>query len=182
MKTYGSLFEKVIDIDNIRLAIRNAAKNKKKLKSVQYTLENEEKIAHQVHDLLASGNWRPPSYHKARTINDGITMKKRDIICPQFIREQVVHHALLQVIAPLLQNKFYIHACGSIPGRGREYAMKYIKRKLANEYKDTKYICQLDIKKFFDSVKPSVLFHSLRKTIRDRRVLGICARILRGNK
>ena len=35
MKRYGKLFEKIVDIENIKLAIRLAAKNKTKQKKVR---------------------------------------------------------------------------------------------------------------------------------------------------
>ena len=35
MKRYGNLFEKITDIDNIRLAHKNARKNKTKYKEIE---------------------------------------------------------------------------------------------------------------------------------------------------
>lgn len=46
----------------------------------------------------------------------------------------------------------------------------------------TKYVAKLDIKKFFANAKPSFIFRELRRTIRDRRVLGLFALILRANR
>ncbi len=134
-----------------------------------------------LHEKLAEGTWRPNELHSIKVINDGIQMKQREIVYPDFINEQIVHHAILRVCIPVFQRRFYKYSCASIPGRGVEYALKYI-RKAQKDYKGTKYFAVLDIKQFFNSIKPSKVFHALRRIIRDKRTLILFARILRANK
>lgn len=181
MKTVNGLFEKIVDKENILQAIRNAAKGKKKKTVVRYALRNADKIAEKLQDDLIKGTWRPSSVHKVKIINDGIHLKKREIICPDFIHEQVIHHAIMQIVKPVLIKRFYKYSCASIPERGVEYAVKYI-RNAIKDYRGTKYFVTLDIKKFFNSIKPSTVFHQLRKIIRDKRTLKLFSYILRGNK
>lgn len=181
MKTYNNLFNKITDTTNIETAIYKAAKGKRNKYGVKRALENPGVVAELISEQLKSGIWKPVPFHNAREINDGIALKKRIIVCPQFVREQVVHHSIMRVCAPLFMRKFYRYSCGSIPGKGREFASKYISKMLLNR-KKTKYFTKLDIKKFFDSINPLHAFRELRRTIRDRKVLLIFAKILRSNK
>ena len=46
MKRVGNLYEKIIDKNNIRKAILNAAKRKRKRRNVQNVIENIQKKVH----------------------------------------------------------------------------------------------------------------------------------------
>lgn len=181
MKTVNNLFEKIADEENILQAIHRAARGKRRKRIVRYALKHDREVAHMLHEKLVAGTWRPNELHSVKVINDGIQMKQREIVCPDFINEQVVHHAILDVCSPIFQRRFYEYSCASIPGRGVEYALKYI-RKAQGDYKGTKYFAVLDIRQFFNSIKPSKVFHALRRVIRDKRTLLLFARILRANK
>lgn len=181
MNTVNNLFDKICTKENILLAIRKAARGKRKKRVVQQVLTDEEAVADKLLEQLQSGAWRPNAIHSVKVINDGIQQKKREIVCPDFVNEQIVHHAILNICAPIFQRRFYKYSCASIPGRGVEYAVKYIRKAKANK-KNTKYFAVLDIRKFFNSIKPSKVFHAIRRMIRDKRVLMLFARILRANK
>ena len=181
MKTVNNLFDKICTKENILLAIHKAARGKRKKRVVQQVLANEEVVADKLLEQLQGGTWRPNAIHGVKVINDGIQQKKREIVCPDFVNEQIVHHAILNICAPIFQRRFYKYSCASIPGRGVEYAVKYI-RKAKTDRKNTKYFAVLDIRKFFNSIKPSKVFCAIRRIIRDKRVLVLLARILRANK
>lgn len=181
MRTVNNLFKKICTKQNILLAIHKAAKGKRWKKIVQQTLANEEATAERLLQQLKDGSWRPNSIHNVKVINDGIQMKKREIVCPDFVNEQVAHHAILNICAPIFERRFYRYSCASIPGRGVEYAMKYIRKAVADK-RNSKYFAALDIKQFFNSIKPSKVLRAIRRIIRDKRVLILFARILRANK
>lgn len=181
MNTVNGLFKSIISKENILNAIQTAAKGKRKKRIVMRTLERAEETAKHLSTTLANGTWRPPVIHQIKEINDGINRKKREIVCPHFVEEQVVHHAIMNVCKPVFMKKFYRYSCASIPGRGVEYALKYI-RKVKKDKRNTKYFVTLDIKSFFNTIRPSKVFHQLRRMIRDKHTLSLFARILRANK
>ena len=181
MHTFNNLFDQIVNEHNIRKAILKASLGKRKKRNVKKILDNIDYYVPLVRKMLIEGTWEPVQIHDTIEINDGIEMKKRTIVCPSFLREQVVHHAIMNVCEPLFRNKFYEYSCGSIKGRGAERAKKYISKILRKYPETTKYVAKLDIKKFFPNVKPSFVFREIRRTIRDRRVLGLFAKILRGN-
>lgn len=180
MKTYNGLFDKIVSKENVERAIERAAKHKRHRRDVQRCLKNKEQIAEHLSNQLRNGDWRPIKIHNAVEINDGVNLKKRIIVCPNFEQEQVVHHAIMIHCAPLFISKFYYYSCGSVPEKGREMLIRYLRKEIKNKRK-TKYYCQLDIRKFFASVNPLVAFRALRWLIKDRRVLGLFAKILRSN-
>ena len=182
MKTYNGLFEKIVDEQNIEKAILKASLGKRKKASVRRVLFHIPEIAKDLSERLKSGTWRPVEVHQTTQITDGVELKKRYIVCPSFAREQCVHHAIMNICEPLFRKKFYQYSCGSVKGHGGDQAKKYIAKIIRKYPAKTKYVAKLDIKKFFHNAKPSFIFHELRRTIRDRRVLGLFALILRYNK
>lgn len=181
MNTINGLFDEIVSEENIEKAILNAAKGKRRKIAVRRALQNLKAVSQALSLSLKKGTWRPCYSHRTKEINDGITLKKREIVCPHFTREQVVHHAILQVLKPYFIKRFYKYSCASVPGRGVEYAIKYIRKSL-KDYKGTKYFTVIDIKKFFNNIRPSKVFHQLRRIIRDKKTLMLLARILRANK
>lgn len=182
MKTYNHLFEQIVDPENIKKAILKASLGKRKKSSVKRALENIDNIALDLSKQLRNGTWRPIDVHQTTEINDGVELKKRYIVCPNFVREQCVHHAIMNICEPLFRKKFYEYSCGSVKGHGGEQAKKYIEKIIRKYPAKTKYVAKLDIKKFFANAKPSFIFRELRLTIRDKRVLRLFALILRANK
>lgn len=181
MKTYNHLFEQIIDKENIRKAVFKAARGKRKKSSVRKALKHIDETVDLLHEELKSGTWRPIALHYTKQINDGVELKKRYIVCPRFVQEQCVHHAIMNIVEPLFRKKFYPLSCGSVKGRGAEQVKKFVAKAISNKPKDTKYFVKLDIKKFFHNARPSFIFHELRRTIRDKRVLRLFALILRAN-
>ena len=170
MITYNNLFEKITDIENIKLAIPEAAKKKRKKLAVRRALKNLDLVAEATAQKLKNGTWRPKAIHDVRQINDGIALKKRNIVCPEFVREQIVHHAILRVCGPLFMKKFYHYSFGSVPGKGKEKAIKAI-FKAIQDHRKAKYYTVLDVHHFFESVEPLVAFRAIRRTISDKKVL-----------
>lgn len=182
MKTYNNLFDKITDVNNIKAAIHEAARHKRKKRAVRHALATEDRLAKRISEWLKKDTWRPVNIHDCSLINDGINLKKRLIVCPSFVQEQIVHHAIMRVVYPLFAKKFYRYSCGSVKGKGSEFAKEYIEKKIRRKKGETKYSVKIDIRKFFNTVKPSFVFRELRRTIRDKRTLWLLALILRGNK
>ena len=182
MKTINNLFNEIICEQNLRIALRNAGKGKRNIYRVNCALSNEDEIIGQLRYELENDLWRPKQVHSIKIINDGIQKKKREIVCPDFLKEQVVHHAIMQVCKPYFINRLYKHSYASVPKYGGlENMVKYIRHAMKDR-KGTKYHAKLDIKQFFNSIRPSTVFHVLRRIVRDKKTLWLFARILRANK
>ena len=182
VKSYNNLYEKLFTEENIRDAIISGAKNKRKNnkrhRKLRYIKRNADEYIPVVRDWIL--NFEPPS-HREIEINDGVSAKKRIIIVPTY-QEVIVHHAVINILKPLISKGMYEHSYASIPGRGIHKAMKRVKWWIYNDVKNTKYCLKLDIRKFFDSVDQDVLLAKLRKINRDRRYFDYLEKIIRTTK
>lgn len=175
MKRIGFLYEKIWDIDNIRLAIRNASKGKRNRRYVARILEHEELYAQKISEMLRTGAYQPRP-NRVKTIYDNSSQKERTITVPAFYPDQIVQWALMQVLQPALTRGMYRYSCGSIPKRGGLAAKKYVERTLKK--KDARYVLKLDIRKFFPSVPHDRLKALLAEKIKDRQVLALLDKII----
>lgn len=114
----------------MRLAFKRAAKGKTKRKDIARILADLDTHVDILHEILKNEEFQPAK-HKKQQINDGFKQKKRYIIKPYYRYEQVVHHAIIQVLAPtdeairkdptlkkVINRGAYQFTCGSVKGRG----------------------------------------------------------------
>lgn len=190
MKTYKNLYEKIISKDNLRLAFKRAAKGKTKRKDIAKILADIDTHVDILHDILEKEQFQPAK-HKKQQINDGFKQKKRYIIKPYYRYEQVVHHAIIQVLAPtddairkdptlkkVINRGAYAFTCGSVKGRGAHYGKKYIERWIREDHKNTKYVMKIDVRHFFESVPHDKLKEKLRRVIADAKTLRLLDKII----
>lgn len=181
MKTYKNLYEKIISEENLKKAFYAAAKGKKNRRDVRKILNNIDEHVCILHEILKKEEFRP-AHHIPQEINDGFKQKKRRIIKPYYKYEQVVHHAIIQILAPkpeelakdptlkkVLNRGAYEFSCGSIKGRGAHYGKKYIERWIRNDRKNTKYVLKIDVRHFFESIPHDRLKAKLRRVIADEK-------------
>lgn len=177
MKRIGNLYEKITDKNNIRKAILNAAKRKRKRKNVQYVINNITKATDEVYEILKNETFNPSPYEKMK-IMDGVRKKERIIYKPRFYPDQVVHWALMLQLEEILMKGMYYYNCASIKGRGLLHATKYIEKIIVRDRKNTKYCLKLDIKKFYPSVDKEILKRKFRRKIKERKTLDLIDKIV----
>ena len=90
----------------------------------------------------------------------------------------IVHHAIIQVIKPILMKGMYEHSYASIPGRGLHKSMKFVKKWIQKDKRNTKYCLKLDITKFFDNIDQKILRDKLKKIIRDKKFFSYLEEII----
>lgn len=174
MRSYNHLMEKLLSPDNIRLAVRKASKGKRDRKRVREILKDTDRhIEHyQNFALFYKHRIKPP-----RIINDGINMKKREIIVPSF-DEQVLHHMVVNVLEPIITKGMYTHVHGSIPKRGPVAGKKRIERWIRNDPKNCKYVLKMDIRHFFGSIPHDNLIRFISDRIHDKAFINILTEII----
>lgn len=178
MKTFKKpLFDKLISLSNLILAVENAAKHKLKRAKVRKALAHKEQIAYRLQYLLMTGKLSLPK-HFGIVINDGIERKSRIIVKPHFTYELVLQWAVIQVLKPILMKGMYKWSCGSIAGRGGVYGKRYLVKYIKENPKNIKYVLKGDIYHFFESVDVERLKAIFKRKIRDRKMLSIINLIL----
>ncbi|HMN12030.1 MAG TPA: RNA-directed DNA polymerase [Bellilinea sp.] len=177
MKREGYIFERVCDLDNIRLAIQKASQGKRQKKYVRRILSDPERYARVVQRMLQSKSYVPSPY-RIKTVLDGPARKERTIFKPRFYPDQVIHWALMLQLQTVIMRGMYGYTCGSVPGRGTGYGQKALRRWLDSDYRGTKYCLKLDISKFYPSVDIGLLKTMFRHRIKDVDCLWLIDAIL----
>lgn len=172
MKTYKHLFEQLVTTENIQRAIVRASKGKQQRRDVQHVLQNQIYYVQAIQYMLRNRFWHPRQ-HKAIEINDGICLKKRVIVKPDFVYEQIIHHALVQVLQPLFMRSMYALSCGSVPKRGGVYGKRHLAKWINHHPDKAKYVGKGDIRHFFQSVPMEKVKEKLASKIKDKRFLWV---------
>ncbi|MDL2318787.1 RNA-directed DNA polymerase [Eubacteriales bacterium OttesenSCG-928-A19] len=174
-------------MENCRAAIEIAAKEKKYRAEVKTVLQQIDEYAICLHELIATHSYKPTPYRIIR-VADGLQRKEREIQVPAFFPDQCIHHALMNILAPLLEKRMYYWSCGSRRGKGIAHAKKGIERATLQDPKHAKYAVKLDIAKCYPSIDNARLFAAFQGIVKDpdalrliRIIIGSCEGLPIGN-
>lgn len=170
MKRYGNLFHKVYDFDNLRKAYLQARKNKRYHYDVlKFTADLEDNLLDIQEDLQWTMYKQGPYHHFHVTVP-----KLRFISAPKF-RDRVMHHALINVVEPILDKRFYEHSYACRAGRGTHKAAATLQRWIRNLSFEGKkvYALKCDISKYFASIDHLVLKRVLARVFKDPDILWL---------
>jgi RNA-directed DNA polymerase len=169
MKRLGNLWPRLVGIENLWLAWRNARRGKSRSRgAVLFELDLEQNLIGLQRDL-ETGVWTPGPYrlftiyeHKAR------------LIAAAPFRDRVVHHAVMGVIEPPLDARFIEDSYACRRGKGTHRAVTRYQH-WAQRYA---YAMKLDVRRYFPSIDRLLLRDCLARRIKDRRVLALLEQIL----
>ena len=176
MKTVKNIYHYVYDLDNLKLAIVNAAEGKANRADVKRVLSDVDGYADILQDMLMNKKYKPAPYNEF-PVNQHKPQKNRIVSKPTFI-DLIVQHAVIQVLIPVFMKGMYNYSCGSIPGRGPLYAKKAVEKWVRKDKRNTKYCLKMDIEQFFPSVNLGMLKNVFRKHIADYNMLWLLDTII----
>ncbi len=169
MKRPNNLIEAIADADNVRLAFWKAHKGK------SYTQEVEAFRAHLDDNLaILSGQILRGGVEVGDYRYFKIYEPKERQICASAFKEQVLHHALMNICHAHFERYQIDESYASRKGKGT-YAAVEKARFFTKKYA---YFLKLDVKKFFESIHHSVLKKQLERLIKDKEVLHIFDQII----
>ena len=164
MKTYGDLWPRIVSFANLHRAAFRARRGVRKtpeLLAFMYGLEPE---LLRLQAQLMHGEYMPGPY---RTFT--ITDPKRRLISAAPFRDRVVHHAVCDVMEPVLERIFAEPSFACRRGKGTHAAVDRARRYLCQ----SRYFLKCDIRRFFDSVDHTVLKQQLAGRFREERLLRL---------
>ena len=183
MKRVNNLFPKLISDENLNKAIKTVIKSHRWVRypdvpnrTAQWLERTIDERVAELKNIILSG-YVPNEVTRKRRY-DRNARKWRDICEPKMFPDQCVHHALIQVIEPVMMRGMDKWCCGSIKGRGAHYGVSAIKKWMKNDKSGTRYCLEADIYHFYDSLKADVVMNRLRTLIKDYRTLNLIERIL----
>lgn len=157
MKRRGNVYPQIIEFENILLATRQAQKGKRFRDNVldfNYHLETE---LIKLQKELTNKTYQPGVYRTFR-----LTNPKSRLISAAPYRDRVVHHALCNIIVPIFEPTFIQDSYANRVGFGTHKALK----KFTHFARNSRYVLQCDIKKYFPSIDHIILKELIRRKIK----------------
>lgn len=173
MKRHSNLYEQICNLDNLTLADTIAQRGKSKQQDVIGHNKNREGNLLALQQMLLTKSFTTSPYHNF-TIKDP---KERLISKLPYFPDRILHHAIMNVLEPVIVSMFTADTYSSIKGRGIHSAAAKI-RKALKDTTGTKYCLKLDIRKFYPSVNHDVLKALLRRKFKDMDLLWLLDNII----
>jgi len=155
--------------ENLRLASRRAARGKRRRPDVEAWLLREESGLLDRREELLSESYRPGPYRFF-----GIREPKRRVIAAAPFRDRVVHHALCNLLSPVLERRFIARSFSCQVGKGTTAARECC-RQLTNRFR---YVLKCDVRKFFPNIDHAILTGKLSGATRCPGVRRLITAIL----
>lgn len=169
MKRAKNLWQKVISFKNLYLASRKAQKGKRFRENILEFNDQIENNLLQLQQELQTKSYQPGEYHTFR-----IYEPKPRLISAAPYRDRLVHHALCNIIVPLMEKSFIHDSYANRIGFGSHRAL----RRFTEFARSSRYILQCDIKKYFPSIDHEILKQQIREKIKCQDTLWLIDAII----
>jgi RNA-directed DNA polymerase len=173
MKSWNNLYPEIYSLENLYDAARKARKRKTRREEVERFELHRERFLRELQRELEDQTWTPSAY-RCFQVHDP---KTRTISAAPY-RDRVVHHALCNVIGPLIERRFIDDSFSCRKGKGtlagRERCRWY-----TNRYR---YALKCDIQKYFESIDHEILMQKLARVIRCLPTLDLCRKIVASSR
>jgi retron-type reverse transcriptase len=157
MKRYGNLYPQVITFENLLLAAQKAQKGKRFNPNVLLFNHQLESELLKLQQELTTKTYQPGNYTTFKIIEP-----KPRLISAAPYRDRVVHHALCNVIVPLIEPKLIADTYANRVGFGSHRAL----RRFTQFARSSTYVLQCDIKKYFPTIDHEILKAEIRRHIK----------------
>lgn len=178
MKRVGNLYPLICDIENIKLAHKNARKGKTHYKEVKLVDSDVDYYCNLIQEMLVNKTFVNSPYEVFTKVDKG---KEREIYRLPYFPDRIIHHAILQVLEPIWKKTFINNTYQSIKGRGVHKAKKDISKVIAS-YNGDVYYLQMDIEKFYPSVDNQIMCDIVEKKIKCKDTLWLLSEIINSTK
>lgn len=175
----NELLEKILSKDNMNVAFKRVKANKGASgiddmtvdELLQYLKENGE----QIKEDIRKGIYNPKAVRRVEIPKaDG---SKRKLGIPTVV-DRVIQQAIAQQLSKIYEPIFSENSYGFRPNKSAQDAVLKAKEIMNNGYK---WVVDLDVEKFFDTVNQDLLISIIRKTVNEDKVVSINGRKLRQN-
>jgi len=154
------------------MAAQKAAKGQREKPNVmQFFLKLEDNLC-QLQDELETQCYLPGSYWTFHIYDP-----KPRIISAAPFRDRVIHHALINIIGPLLECSFIFDSYANRMGKGTHRAI----RRYHHFLRQYEFVLKCDIKSYFPSIDHEILKSLVRKRISCTRTLWLMDTIIDGS-
>lgn len=174
MKRIGHLYDKIVSMENLRLADEKARKGKTKTYGVMVHDKNREQNLVALHEALTDKTYKTSEYEVFTVFEP----KERIIYRLPYYPDRIVHHAIMNILEPIWVKTFTYNTYSCVKGRGIEGCARMV-GVIIKEFEGRPLYClKIDIKKYYPSIRHSVLKAQVRKKIKDADLLWLLDEII----
>jgi retron-type reverse transcriptase len=173
MKRIGNIYEKIIDIDNLRLADEKARRGKLKSHGVKRHDKNREENILRLHEMLKNKTFQTSEYDIFKIYEP----KERDIYRLPYFPDRIVHHAIMNILEPVWVSIFTTDTFSCIKNRGIHGTMKKVKAAM-KDVDNTQYCLKIDVRKFYPSIDHDCLKEIIRRKIKCKDTLWLLDQVI----
>lgn len=162
MITYNNIWEQLCSYDNISDAIDGVLDGRKSkalvYDDIRYCRVHRDEVIKEAQKEFNEGTYDFSNYY-TKEIIDGCSKKHRDIVCPRVLYNQIFHHAIVQVIEPVIRKGMYEWSCANIKYRGIIYAKERVEKFVRTHPHECKYWMKLDIHHYYPSIPHDKIYN-----------------------
>ncbi len=92
------------------------------------------------------------------------------------VQDRLIQAAIVLILTPIFDPQFSESSFGFRPKRSAHGAAKRVSKTIRRAYR---FVCDVDLSKFFDRVQHDVLMSRVARRIKDKQLLGLIGRYLR---
>lgn len=170
----GDIMERIASIANIEAAIGESLRHRGK----RNALSRDAKVFQKDHDrnvalireALLSGDLPAMRYSTFYRREHG---KDRKIDWNPSFRDNVIQHAIVRVVGPLLTGKMIPDTYSGIKGRGPSYGLRRLRAHVRKLDGRPLYVLKMDIHHYYPSVDTCLLKRALRTYIKSEGLLRV---------
>ncbi len=172
----GGLLEQILDRDNLNRAYKQVMRNKgaggidgmQVDELLPYLKEHKDELIQSIRD----GKYRPKAVRRVEIPKENGKTRKLGI--PTVV-DRLIQQAICLVLSPIFEKQFSDNSFGFRPKRSAHDALKRCQTNITEGYK---YVVDMDLEKYFDTVNQSKLIQILSETIKDGRVISLIHKFL----
>jgi RNA-directed DNA polymerase len=173
-----NLMERILERNNVYQAWVRVRSNRGAPGSDGMSLEDFPDYAREhwreIRQSLMDGRYQPrPVRRVVIPKPHGKGERKLGVPC---VVDRVIQQAILQVLSPIFDPGFSESSFGSRPKRSAHGAIQQVKTFVKVGYR---YVVDLDLEKFFDTVNHDVLMSRVARKVKDKTLLALIGRYLR---
>ena len=174
MKRIGNLYDKIISVENLRLADEKARRGKHRTYGVRHHDRTREENIMALHEALLTKTYKTSQYDVFKVYEP----KERLIYRLPYDPDRIVHHAIMNVLEPIWVSVFTHNTFSCVKKRGIDGCARSVERHIRKYAGRPLYILKIDLTKFYPLMPHATIKRAVRWKIKDKNLLWLLDEII----